>query len=99
MTASLHTLGGGASAGAYYTQDPYRETQNRDEYYAKDGGGRWWTRGESVVRDGAAVDLASFRDLCAGRDPRTGRSLVRGAGEGHRAGWDVTLTSPKSFSL
>lgn len=99
MTASLHTLGAGASAGNYYTQDPYRETQNRDDYYAKDGGGRWWTSGESVVRDGAAVDLASFRDLCAGRDPRTGRSLVRGAGERHRAGWDITLTSPKSFSL
>ncbi|KAB1070584.1 relaxase domain-containing protein [Methylobacterium planeticum] len=99
MTASLHTLGAGASAGAYYTNDPYRETQNRDEYYAKDGGGQWRTNAGSLVRDGAAIDLASFQDLCAGRDPRSGRSLVRGAGEGHRAGWDVCLTTPKTFSI
>ena len=99
MTASLHTLGAGAAAGNYYTQDPYRETHNRDEYYAKDGGGRWWSSGGSVVRDGAPIELASFQDLCAGRDPRTGRSLVRGAGEGHRAGWDVTVTACKTFSI
>ncbi|WP_375454351.1 MobF family relaxase [uncultured Methylobacterium sp.] len=99
MTASLHTLGAGASAGAYYTNDPNREARNRDEYYAKDGGGRWWTSAGSVVRNGAAIDLASFQDLCAGRDPRTGGSLVRGAGEGHRAGWDVCLTAPKTFSI
>ncbi|NEU12710.1 relaxase domain-containing protein [Methylobacterium sp. BTF04] len=99
MTASLHTLGAGSSAGNYYTNDPYRETQNRDEYYAQDGGGRWWTSAGSVVRDEAAIDLKSFQDLCAGRDPRTGQSLVRGAGEGHRAGWDVTLTACKTFSI
>jgi conjugative relaxase-like TrwC/TraI family protein len=99
MTASLHTLGAGASAGAYYTNDHYRETQNRDEYYAKDGGGHWWTSAGSVVRDGAAIDLATFQDLCAGRDPRTGRSLVRGAGEGHRSGFDVCMTAPKTFSI
>lgn len=99
MTASLHTLGSGASAGSYYTNDPHRETRNRDEYYAKDGGGRWWSSSGSVVRDEATIDLSTFQDLCAGRDPRTGGSLVRGAGEGHRAGWDCTLTSAKTFSI
>ena len=98
MTASLHALGLGASAGNYYTNDPYRETQNRDEYYAQDGGGVWWSPSAAVVRHDAAIDLASFRDLCAGLDPRTGKALVRGAGEGHRAGWDVTYSAPKSFS-
>ena len=44
MTASLHALGLGASAGTYYTHDPYREARNRDEYYVQDGGGRWWVR-------------------------------------------------------
>ncbi|MCE4225958.1 relaxase domain-containing protein [Methylobacterium sp. C25] len=99
MTASLHTLGSGARAGSYYTNDPHREAHNRDEYYAKDGGGRWWSSNSSLVRNGSAIDLKSFQDLCSGRDPRTGKSLVRGAGEGHRAGWDVTLTTPKSFSI
>ena len=99
MTASLHALGLGASAGAYYTNDPYRETQNRDDYYAKDGGGIWWSPSNIVVGHDSPIDLASFRDLCAGRDPRSGVALVRGAGEAHRAGWDVTVSSPKSFSL
>ena len=31
--------------------------------------------------------------------PTTGRPLVRGAGAGHRAGWDLTLTAPKTLSL
>ena len=99
MTASLHALGHGASAGAYYTNDPYRETHNRDEYYVQDGGGRWWTQGPAIVRHGAPIVLESFRDLCAGLDPASGQPLVRGAGAGHRAGWDLTLTAPKTFSL
>lgn len=99
MTASLHTLGAGASAGNYYTNDPYRETRNREDYYAKDGGGLWWSSAGSVVRHGATIGLSTFQDLCAGRDPRTGKALVRGAGEGHRAGWDITLTAAKTFSI
>ena len=99
MTASLHALGCGASAGTYYTNDPYRESRNRDEYYLQDGGGRWWTHGAAPVRHGAAIARESFRDLCAGLDPASGAPLVRGAGEGHRAGWDMTLTAPKTVSL
>ena len=99
MTATLHALGCGASAGAYYTNDPYRETHNRDEYYVQDGGGRWWTQGAALVRHGTPVVLESFRDLCAGVNPATGQPLVRGSGAGHRAGWDLTLTAPKTVSL
>ena len=99
MTASIHALGLGASAGNYYTHDPYRETQNRDEYYAQDGGGVWWSPSGAVVRHDAPIDLTSFRDLCAGIDPGTGRALVRGAGERHRAGWDITYSAPKGFSV
>lgn len=101
MTATLHRLGGGAQAGTYYTNDSQREARPhaRDEYYARDGGGVWWSTGETVVRHGASIDLKSFRDLCAGLDPRTGRGLVRGAGEGHWAGFDCVLTPGKSVSL
>lgn len=101
MTASLHRLGAGAAAGLYYTNDSAREARpsRRDEYYAQEGGGVWWSSGESVVRHGAAIDVASFRDVCAGKDPRTGNALVRGAGEGHWAGVDVTFTPGKSVSV
>lgn len=101
MTASLHRLGAGRKAGLYYTNDSVREARpaNRDEYYLAEGGGTWWTTGQSVVRHGAQIDAASFRDLCAGVDPRTGRPLVRGAGEGHWAGLDCTMTTAKSVSV
>ncbi|MGX9984666.1 MobF family relaxase [Methylobacterium fujisawaense] len=101
MTASLHRLGAGPAAGLYYTNDSQREARpdRRDEYYLADGGGVWWSSGQTVVRHGAAIDAASFRDLCAGIHPATGKPLVRGAGPGHWAGQDCTLTPGKSVSV
>ena len=101
MTASLHRLAAGSEAGAYYTNDAAREAKprNRDEYYAQDGAGTWWSTGETVVRHGAPIDRGSFRALCAGEHPGTGAPLVRGAGPGHWAGLDVTFTPGKSVSL
>ena len=101
MTATLHALGCGRAAGACYTDDPNREARpkSRDNYYTHDGAGTWWTTGDSIVRHGASVDKETFRDLCGGIDPRTGKGLVRGAGERHRVGWDITFSTPKSFGI
>lgn len=96
-----HRLGNGAQAGNYYTSDSQREARpdRRDDYYAKDGGGVWWSSGETLVRHGAPIDLASFKDLCAGLDPGTGQPLVRGAGPTHWAGVDFCFTTGKSVSV
>ncbi len=101
MTASLHALGAGRDAGLYYVNDPNREARpkSRDEYYVRDGGGTWWSTGGTIVRHGAEIDKETFRDLCAGIDPTTGKPLVRGAGPKHRAGWDVTFSAPKTLSV
>ena len=101
MTATLHALGCGRAAGAYYTEDPNREARpkSRDNYYTRDGNGTWWSSGSSLVRSGAPIDKGTFRDLCGGFNPRTGKRLVRGAGERHRAGWDITFSTPKSFGI
>ncbi len=101
MTASLHRLGSGPAAGAYYAADNRREARpdRRDEYYANHGGGVWWSPGGTVVAHDAKIDIESFRDLCAGRDPKSSEPLVRGAGAGHFAGTDVTLTPGKSVSM
>jgi conjugative relaxase-like TrwC/TraI family protein len=102
MTATLHALGCGRGAGAYYTEDPNREARprTRDNYYTRDdGSGTWWSTASSVVRNGSPIDKQTFRDLCAGIDPRTGKGLVRGSGERHRAGWDITFSAPKSFGI
>jgi conjugative relaxase-like TrwC/TraI family protein len=101
VTATLHTLGCGRSAGTYYTDDPNREArpQFRDNYYTRDGSGTWWSAGSSLVRNGSPIDKETFRDLCAGIDPRSGKGLVRGYGERHRAGWDITFSTPKTFGI
>jgi conjugative relaxase-like TrwC/TraI family protein len=102
MTATLHALGCGRGAGAYYTEDPNRQARSRtrDTYYTRDdGSGTWWSTASSVVRNGSPIDKQTFRDLCAGIDPRTGKGLVRGSGERHRAGWDITFSAPKSFGI
>ena len=101
MTATLHALGCGRTAGAYYTEDPNREARPkfRDNYYTRDGNGTWWSSASSLVRNGAPIDKETFQDLCGGFNPRTGKRLVRGAGERHRAGWDITFSTPKSFGI
>lgn len=101
MTATLHRLGVGRDAGLYYTNDPAREARprKRDEYYTRGGGGIWHSTGQSVVTHGSAVEAETFRDLCAGIHPGSGQSLVRGAGETHRAGIDITFTPGKSVSV
>lgn len=97
----IRKLGAGPNAGAYYTGDSLREARpdRRDDYYARYGGGTWWSSGQTVVRHDAPIDLASFKDLCAGLDPRTGEALVRGAGPTHLAAYDFCMTTGKSVSV
>ena len=101
MTASIQTLRAGAEAATYYTADASIEgaAAARDEYYARDGAGTWWTTAGTLVQHDAHIDKKSFSALCAGLDPTSGRPLVRGAGSAHRAGWDCTLSAPKALSI
>lgn len=101
MTASLERLRPGSDAAAYYltqSQDEARPDQ-REAYYGAEGDGTWWSSGQSVVGHGTTIAGASFRDLCAGIDPGTGRPLVRGAGSSHQSGTDCTLTPAKAVSV
>ena len=101
MTAYLQRLRPGSDAAAYYLTESQDEVRpdRRDAYYQAEGEGTWWSSGESVVRQGAAVTVTSFRSLCAGLDPSTGKPLVRGAGARHQSGTDCTLTPAKAVSV
>lgn len=101
MTASLQRLRPGSDAAAYYLTESQDEVRpdRREAYYQAEGEGTWWSSGESVVRQGAAVTVTSFRSLCAGLDPSTGKPLVRGAGARHQSGTDCTLTPAKAVSV
>jgi conjugative relaxase-like TrwC/TraI family protein len=80
------------------SQDEARPDR-REAYYGAEGDGIWWSSGQSVVVHDTAIVGASFRNLCAGIDPGTGRPLVRGAGPSHQSGTDCTLTPAKAVSV
>lgn len=84
----------GAGAGDYYT------SLARDDYYTQGGEppGQWCGEAAEQLRLAGAVSERDFKNLLHGRDSG-GAALVKGAGEKHSAGWDLTLSAPKSVSV
>lgn len=107
MTMSFKKLGKGATAGNYYlnaaTVDDYylNEGVSDDPETMREPPGTWFDPSGSLPMEqahGAKVDASDFQALLAGYDPTTGEALVRGAGEGHVAGYDFTFSAPKGVS-
>jgi conjugative relaxase-like TrwC/TraI family protein len=72
-----------------------------EEYYAACGEpeGRWIGRGAERLGLTGTVEAERFRNLLAGRSPDGQGSLTgKGNGHGHRPGYDLTFSAPKSFS-
>src|SRR5215217_8253736 len=99
-------------AQAYYTQ---KFTNAQENYYSESGEvkGRWCgTLAEEWNLIGE-VTTEQYERLVAGQDPHTGEQLIKSVsaretvnkfGEEittseHRAGWDATISAPKSGSL
>jgi len=103
VTATLHALGCGRAAGAYYTEDPNREARprSRDNYYTRDdGSGTWWSTASSVVRNGSSIDKQTFRDLCAGhRSAHRQRSGARIRRASSRRDGTSLFPTPKTFGI
>lgn len=93
---SIKSLGK-ASAGA----DAYYSDLGRDDYYVKGGEppGVWLGKGRHLLGLSGVADKEQIRALMQGYHPTTGEPLVQGAGPEHRAGWDFTLSAPKSASV
>jgi conjugative transfer relaxase protein TraI len=82
-------------ASHYYSQ--------QDNYYTRDEGiahSEWWGRGAGELQLSGQVDEAQFYSLLQGKLPN-GEQLGKVIdGElKHRAGWDLTLSAPKSVSI
>src|SRR4029079_8800152 len=111
----MMTMSRAISAGQaldYYRQE---FTNSKDNYYSEAGEvkGRWSGRLADEWELEGAVANEQYERLFAGQDPRTGGQLVHGVtarqtvnayGEQvttaeHRAGWDATISDPKSGSL
>jgi conjugative relaxase-like TrwC/TraI family protein len=101
-----------AQALDYYRQE---FTSSKDNYYSEAGEvkGRWSGRLADEWELKGDVLSEQYERLVAGQDPRTGEQLVQAVtaretvnayGEQvttaeHRAGWDATISAPKSVSL
>ena len=87
-------MGAGSSIEDYYCN------LAREDYYTKGGepAGLWFGRGAFALGLDGMVDVLQLRQTMQGNHPN-GNSLVQGAGERHRAGWDCTFSAPKSVSV
>jgi conjugative relaxase-like TrwC/TraI family protein len=111
----MMTMSRAISAGQaldYYQQE---FTNSKDNYYSEAGGvkGRWSGRLADEWNLKGEVTSEQYERLVAGQDPHTGEQLVQAVkaretvnefGEKivtseHRAGWDATISAPKSVSL
>jgi Ti-type conjugative transfer relaxase TraA len=94
---SISARGSAAQAVSYYVH-MRDERGQADEYYASEGAGKWFGAGAEALGLAGEVAQEAFALAAAGRSP-AGEDLVQGAGEKHRAGWDATLSAPKSVSV
>lgn len=111
----MMTMSRAISAGQaldYYQQE---FTNSKDNYYSEAGEvkGRWSGRLADEWNLKGEVTSEQYERLVAGQDPHTGEQLVQAVkaretvnefGEKivtseHRAGWDATISAPKSVSL
>jgi conjugative relaxase-like TrwC/TraI family protein len=111
----MMTISKALSAGqaeTYYQQD---YTNKSEDYYTEKGElkGVWSGRLAQEWELKGEVTSEQYARLVAGQDPRTGEQFIRSVparesvnnfGEEittseHRAGWDATLSAPKSVSL
>src|SRR6266852_6316951 len=111
----MMTMSRALSAGQatnYYQQE---FTSAKENYYSESGEvrGRWTGRLAEEWELKGEVQSEQYERLVAGQDPHTGEQLIRSVksretvnefGEEivtseHRAGWDATLSAPKSVSL
>jgi conjugative relaxase-like TrwC/TraI family protein len=111
----MMTMSRAISAGQaldYYQQE---FANSKDNYYSEAGevNGRWSGRLADAWELKGEVSSEQYERLVAGQDPHTGEQLVQAVkaretvnefGEKiitseHRAGWDATISAPKSVSL
>ena len=88
---SVAAVGSASDAAAYYAQDNYYTADQAE------GASAWAGEGAAELGLSGPVDAKQFEKVLAGDLPN-GVVLDAKRGE-HRAGWDVTMSVPKSVSI
>ena len=90
---SICTLKSASQASQYYQSE---------NYYAQDGEAgysEWLGKGSEKLGLEGPVNEQAFKSLLEGHSP-TGDKLIQGTnGKGHRPGYDLTFSAPKSASI
>ncbi len=96
---SISARGPASEAVSYY--EHLLSEYGPADYYSREGEGHFFGAGIEAfgIEPGVGTDAEKFQALAEGRHPSTGEPLVQSAGNDHRAGWDVTLSPPKSVSV
>lgn len=96
---SISARGSAVTAVAYYAHLSTGRSGEIEDYYAAEGQGRWAGSGASALGLEGDVQENEFISLARGFHPDK-EPLTQNAGEAsHRAGWDLTLSAPKSVSV
>lgn len=71
-----------------------------EDYYLSGGEpkGKWSGLGARLLKIQHVVETDDFRSIFCGFAP-SGEGLCESPGEGHRSGWDLTFSAPKSVSI
>jgi len=88
---SVAAVGSAPDAAAYYARDNYYTAEQAE------GASAWAGEGAAELGLSGPVDAERFEQVLAGELPN-GTVLDAKRGE-HRAGWDVTMSVPKSVSI
>ena len=88
---SVSAVASAGSAAAYYAQDNYYTADQAE------GASAWAGEGAAALGLAGQVDATRFTAILEGRLPDG--SVIDARRGGHRPGWDLTLSAPKSVSI
>lgn len=84
----------------------YKNEYKKGDYFSEEGSviGVWGGKGAEKLGLNGQVEEKDFVNLAEGKDPKTEEQLIRYRRTsenhvGHRAGFDITFSAPKSLSL
>lgn len=107
ISSAAHQIASGAAEGKGYLHylggASAREQSDFDDYARGEpvGGGPppfWACKGTALLGLDDIAEAEQVERLARGFHPVTGQPLVKGAGDGHVMGLDLTFSAPKDFS-
>lgn len=103
INAAANQSASGGKGYLHYLGEPSNRQRTDFDDYARGGGQEgpppfWACKGAAALGLDAIAEAEQVERLARGFHPLTGAPLVKGAGDGHVMGLDMTFSAPKDFS-